>query len=136
VLDGRVFKVMFWEISLLSTVTLTCLTGAVYASYYLYISKVIKTGRKEQERSGFRPRITVIVPTYNDAQTIHDKLVNLVEQSYPSDLMEILMIDSASKDETVNIARKFFSEHPELRTKLIVEDERRGKSTAINKAKL
>jgi len=125
---------MLWEILLLATISLTDLTGAIYAGYYLYISNVIKTKRKEEKKSDFRPKITVIVPTYNDAQTIKDKLLNLIEQSYPSALMEILMIDSASNDGTVNLAKEFFSEHPELKVKLIVEDERRGKSTAINKA--
>jgi len=125
---------MLWEILLLATISLTVLTGAIYAAYYLYISNVIKTKRKEEKKSDFRPKITVIVPTYNDAQTIKDKLLNLIEQSYPSALMEILMIDSASNDGTVNLAKEFFSEHPELKVKLIVEDERRGKSTAINKA--
>jgi cellulose synthase/poly-beta-1,6-N-acetylglucosamine synthase-like glycosyltransferase len=125
---------MLWEILLLTTISLTVLTGTIYAGYYLYILRVIKTKRREENNSDFKPKITVIVPTYNDAQTIKDKLLNLLEQSYPSALMEILMIDSASKDGTVNLAKEFFSEHPELRVKLIVEDERRGKSTAINKA--
>ena len=125
---------MLWEILLLTTISLTVLTGAIYAGYYLYISNVIKTKRREEKNSYFKPKITVIIPTYNDAQTIKDKLLNLLEQSYPSALMEILMIDSASNDGTVNLAKEFFSEHPELKVKLIVEDERRGKSTAINKA--
>jgi len=125
---------MLWEILLLTTISLTVLTGAIYAGYYLYISNVIKTKRREEKNSYFKPKITVIIPTYNDAQTIKDKLLNLLEQSYPSALMEILVIDSASNDSTVNLAKEFFSEHPELKVKLIVEDERRGKSTAINKA--
>jgi len=125
---------MLWEILLLTTISLTGLTGTIYAGYYLYILRAIKTKRREEKNSDFKPKITVIVPTYNDAQTIKDKLLNLLEQSYPNALMEILMIDSASKDGTVNLAREFFSEHPELKVKLIVEDERRGKSTAINKA--
>ncbi|MFX0203276.1 MAG: glycosyltransferase, partial [Candidatus Hodarchaeota archaeon] len=82
----------------------------------------------------FRPRITVIVPTYNDAQTINEKLFNLIEQSYPTNLMEILMIDSASKDQTVDIVRRFMSDYPEVNMKFIVEEERRGKSAAINRA--
>jgi len=125
---------MIWAVLLLATISLTALTGGIYAGYYLYISNVIKTKRKEERKSDFKPKITVIVPTYNDAQTIKDKLLNLIEQSYPSALMEILMIDSASNDGTVKLAKEFFSEHPELKVKLIVEDERRGKSTAINKA--
>jgi cellulose synthase/poly-beta-1,6-N-acetylglucosamine synthase-like glycosyltransferase len=133
--SGRqVVEMMIWEILLFVTISVTALTGAIYAGYYLYISNVIKTKRKEERKSDFKPKITVIVPTYNDAQTIKDKLLNLIEQSYPSALMEILMIDSASNDGTVNLAKEFFSEHPELKVKLIVEDERRGKSTAINRA--
>ncbi|MCJ7635541.1 glycosyltransferase [Candidatus Bathyarchaeota archaeon] len=125
---------MLWEILLLTTTTLAGCTGAIYLGYYLYILRASKKRQKEQTDPDFRPRITVIVPTYNDAQTINDKLVNLVEQTYPNALMEILMIDSASKDKTVDIEKRCMSSHPELRMKLIVEEERRGKSTAINRA--
>jgi len=125
---------MLWEILLWATTSLAGCTGTIYLGYYLYIMGASKEGQKEQTDPDFKPRITVIVPTYNDAQTINDKLLNLLEQTYPNALMEILMIDSASKDKTVDIEKRFMSSHPELKMKLIVEEERRGKSTAINRA--
>ncbi|MGD8506056.1 MAG: glycosyltransferase [Candidatus Bathyarchaeota archaeon] len=125
---------MSWEVFGIVTLALMGLAFAIYVGYYIYILKML--GRKSQQKADadFRPRITVIVPTYNDAETIDHKLVNLIEQSYPKALMEMLLIDSNSKDKTVDIARKFMSDHPEVDMKIIVENERKGKSVAINKA--
>ncbi|NWG11508.1 glycosyltransferase [Candidatus Bathyarchaeota archaeon] len=125
---------MLWEILTLVTVALTGIVFILYIGYYLYILRLLKNKSKQHTNMDFKPRITVIVPTYNDAGTINNKLSNLIEQTYPTNLMEILLIDSNSKDETVSIAKNFALVHPEVNMRMIVEDERRGKSVAVNKA--
>jgi len=125
---------MLWEIFGITTLALMSLVFVIYVGYYLYILKLLRNKSKRQIDADFEPRITVVVPTYNDAETINNKLLNLIEQSYPTGLMEILLIDSNSRDETVHIAKKFVSNHPEVNMRIIVENERKGKSEAINKA--
>jgi biofilm PGA synthesis N-glycosyltransferase PgaC len=81
---------------------------------------------------GYKPKISVLVPTYNEAEVIGFKLRNLAKVEYPRELMEIIFVDSQSTDSTVGVIREFNKEHPELQTKIIVENERRGKSAALN----
>jgi biofilm PGA synthesis N-glycosyltransferase PgaC len=124
---------LLWEITVAVVVTLLAITVAVYGGYYFYILRVIRRKPKKILVSGYRPQITVIVPTYNDSRTINDKLVNLTEQTYGKEMMEIIVIDSASKDGTADLVRRFMASNVNLKMRLIEEKERRGKSIAVNK---
>ena len=44
--------------------------------------------------------MTIIIPTYNEAEYIQGKLDNIYDQDYLKNLMEVIVIDSASSDET------------------------------------
>jgi cellulose synthase/poly-beta-1,6-N-acetylglucosamine synthase-like glycosyltransferase len=125
---------ILWAILGISTLALIAIVFLIYIGYYLYIARAVRKKPEGPTNTEFKTRISVIVPTFNDAGTINDKLLNLVEQSYPTNLMEILLIDSNSQDETVSTARNFLLTHPDVNMKIVVENERKGKSEAINKA--
>ena len=80
----------------------------------------------------YKPRTTVIVPTYNEAKLIRNKLDNLYAQDYPKDLTEIIVVDSASDDGTADLVGKWASKHGDANLKLVKEAERRGKVHALN----
>ena len=122
---------LVWEIFGFVSFTLFSFVIAIYIGYYLYISR---TKLVNGNSDSFTPRITVVVPTYNEEATIREKLENLCNQTYPTNLMEIIIIDSDSKDSTVKIAEDYMRRHPQLDIRIITENERKGKSQAINKA--
>lgn len=82
--------------------------------------------------SDYRPKISILVPTYNEADIIHFKLKNLIKVKYPKNLMQIIIVDSNSQDQTLNIAKSFIEQHPESNIQILIESERRGKSAALN----
>jgi len=82
----------------------------------------------------YKPKVTIIVPTYNEAKLIEKKLDNIYEQEYPRDKLEVIVIDSASTDGTPEKVKQWASKHPDLNLKLIQEPERRGKAHALNMA--
>lgn len=84
--------------------------------------------------ASYSPRVTVILPTYNEKQVVWKRLENLLTIDYPSELMEVILVDSASTDATVSIVKAFMSQHPELKMRLLEELERGGKSKAMNLA--
>jgi cellulose synthase/poly-beta-1,6-N-acetylglucosamine synthase-like glycosyltransferase len=53
------------------------------------------------------PRVTIIVATRNNEQTIGECLGAIFELNYPKDSLEIIVMDGLSKDATVEIAEKF-----------------------------
>lgn len=54
------------------------------------------------------PRVTVVVPTYNDAKKIAITLESIIFQEYPD--FEVLVIDAASTDRTIEIVKSFQNE--------------------------
>jgi glycosyltransferase involved in cell wall biosynthesis len=51
------------------------------------------------------PLVSVLIPTYNSALYIKDTLESILNQTYKN--LEIIVIDDASKDSTVNIVKKY-----------------------------
>jgi len=80
----------------------------------------------------YRPKVSILVPTYNEEDVIQFKLKNLVKVKYPEGLMQIIVVDSNSSDQTVKLVRDFAARHPENNIQLLVEGERRGKSASLN----
>lgn len=72
------------------------------------------------------PRISIIIPSFNAEPTIRRAIDSLVGQKYPD--LEIICIDGASKDATMDAIREF---GPAITYQLCEPD--RGSSDAINK---
>lgn len=53
------------------------------------------------------PPVSVIVPVYNDRNYIGKLIESLLDQDYPEGLIEIIIIDNNSSDDTKEIVRKY-----------------------------
>ncbi len=76
----------------------------------------------------YKPLISIIIPTYNEELMIGDKIRNTFELNYPKEKREVIVVDSASTDNTVNIVKNFDS------LILITQKERKGKAHALAEA--
>jgi cellulose synthase/poly-beta-1,6-N-acetylglucosamine synthase-like glycosyltransferase len=120
------------DILLLIAIASLALHFGIPIAYYLYAkTRWLKRGWGIRMDESYRPRISVIIPTFNEEEYIERKLNNLLEQNYPSDLIEVLIVDDGSKDKTLNIAKEWMKKHPELNVKLITSEARKGKVKSI-----
>ena len=62
----------------------------------------LKSKPKDKDYS-FQPFVSVIVPTYNEAKVIANRIKNLVELDYPEDKYEIIVVDSGSADNAAQV---------------------------------
>ncbi|WP_039915806.1 glycosyltransferase family 2 protein [Cellvibrio mixtus] len=53
------------------------------------------------------PSVSIIIPAFNEERYIADCLKSVQALDYPSELIEIIVVDNGSKDRTVEIARGF-----------------------------
>jgi cellulose synthase/poly-beta-1,6-N-acetylglucosamine synthase-like glycosyltransferase len=53
------------------------------------------------------PKISIIVTTFNNEQTIEACLKSIFELKYPKNLLEVIVIDAYSQDATSKIAKKY-----------------------------
>ena len=72
------------------------------------------------------------MPTFNEEAVIEKRIQNLRALRYPKDKYEILVIDSGSSDATKSIVQRLCAEGGAPQTKLVCEDQRMGKASAIN----
>ena len=72
------------------------------------------------------PKFTVVTPTYNQGQFIEKTIDSVLSQGYPN--LEFIIIDGGSKDNTVEIIKKY-----EHHLAYWVSEADRGQSHAINK---
>jgi cellulose synthase/poly-beta-1,6-N-acetylglucosamine synthase-like glycosyltransferase len=79
----------------------------------------------------YLPKISIIVPTLNEAQVIRLKLLNLLRLDYPNSLLHVIVVDSNSTDGTLDIVKGFASRHPSLDLECLSLIER-GKTAALN----
>jgi biofilm PGA synthesis N-glycosyltransferase PgaC len=82
----------------------------------------------------YTPKISVLVPTYNESNIIHFKLQNLKIMEYPRELLQIVVVDSESTDNTISIVNDFVTQHPEINVDVVEDTVRKGKSSALNLA--
>jgi biofilm PGA synthesis N-glycosyltransferase PgaC len=82
----------------------------------------------------YQPHISLIIPTYNENEFIEGKLTNIAEDDFPPNLLEVIVVDSASTDNTALLAETWAREHPGLFVRVIKETARKGKLTALLRA--
>lgn len=73
------------------------------------------------------PKVSIIVPAYNEEVNIVSSLQNLLKQTYPN--FNIIMVDDGSKDSTYEKAVEAFPNHANLK---IFTKSNGGKATALN----
>jgi len=74
------------------------------------------------------PRLSVILPLYNESATFPELMETLIEKQIPNIEIEIILIESNSTDGSRELALQY-RDHP--RVKLILEDHPRGKGHAV-----
>jgi cellulose synthase/poly-beta-1,6-N-acetylglucosamine synthase-like glycosyltransferase len=70
------------------------------------------------------PKVSVIIPAYNEEKVIKQTLESMVETQYPR--KEIIFVDDGSTDGTLEIAKQFKKEI------MVLHKENGGKATALN----
>jgi len=64
--------------------------------------KIMRLGQKRYE-----PTVSVIIPAYNEEETIKKTIDSLLEVDYPKSKIEILVVDDGSMDRTADVVRSF-----------------------------
>jgi cellulose synthase/poly-beta-1,6-N-acetylglucosamine synthase-like glycosyltransferase len=74
------------------------------------------------------PKVTILVPAYNEEASIQGTLESLLALDYPADRREIIVMSDASTDRTDEIVHRFAGKG----VRLVRMSERRGKTAAEN----
>lgn len=109
---------------------------AVPCMYYIVTKRIAeKRSWNLSSDENYEPKVTVIVPTYNEAHVIVNKIQNLEKLDYPREKLEVIIVDSASTDGTVGIIRNHIRRNElTFRVSILEQPNRSGKAKALNYA--
>ncbi|MFH1198738.1 MAG: glycosyltransferase family 2 protein [Candidatus Omnitrophota bacterium] len=75
----------------------------------------------------FLPYVTIVVPAYNEAVVINQKIENFLALDYPQDKIELIFSSDGSSDNTVELARARNIDNVK-----VIDSPRKGKPNAVN----
>lgn len=106
-----------------------CVAGLAYTlvGYAVAMCLAARRWPRPVARQGIRPRVTVVVVAYNEAQRVAGRIENLLALDYPRDRVDIVVASDGSTDETVARARQY---EPAIR--VVACPTRRGKPAVLN----
>jgi len=116
--------------------------SAVYGSYFFL---VLRTGKKKEYVEKLRmivensidpeelPNVTILIPAYNEEETIYAKIKNISELNYPLDKIQVFVPDDNSKDKTREIAKSAFKDFG-LDGTILRNAKRKGVNVSYNRA--
>ena len=132
----------------LVTVFVVMLIGVVY-SWAIYNIPLLVVGvrkcRREKrhgeagaQRSGEEhvqqqlPRFSVVIPARSEERVLPRLFRAILNQNYPKENLEVIVVEDGSTDGTVGICKQFIKKNTGLMT-LVHGDESRGKPSALNR---
>ncbi|WP_136680301.1 glycosyltransferase family 2 protein [Neptunomonas sp. XY-337] len=88
----------------------------------------------QQRHTHYQPSVTILVPAYNEADVIADKIRNVAFLDYPSHKLELLIVCDGCQDDTAALARQAAQEwnNSELNVRVIEFQANRGKVALLN----
>ena len=91
---------------LIALVALAAPVG-LYALYLLWHARafvLLNPGIPRLPEVEFLPLVSVVIPARNEAATVGRCLRALIQQTYPPDRLEVILVDDHSSDGTLSVA--------------------------------
>ncbi|MFM2015153.1 MAG: hypothetical protein RIQ51_643 [Bacteroidota bacterium] len=115
---------------------LTIMYAVILMAYRYWFGKMrvfqfnqIEQVRPEQSNTQF----TVIIPARNEAANIKACVDSILNQDYPTDAFEIIVIDDFSEDDTAFIVQALSQQYPQVRLLKLADHCKEGETLAYKK---
>jgi cellulose synthase/poly-beta-1,6-N-acetylglucosamine synthase-like glycosyltransferase len=121
--------VAYEGVTLLEAPTRIILLSAMTISFWttmLFVPMSVLSKHRETLQPDLKhyPKVSVIIPAYNEEKVIKKTLESMIETQYPR--KEIIFVDDGSKDGTLDIAKEFNDQIT------VLHKENGGKASALN----
>jgi cellulose synthase/poly-beta-1,6-N-acetylglucosamine synthase-like glycosyltransferase len=114
-------KLIFW-LSL-------ALSVYAYIGYPVVLFLLRLVRHRPVRKQPFEPRVTLLIPAYNEAEHISGKIRDSLQLDYPAEKIEILVVCDGSRDETPQIAKAMADG---VRVRVLHLSENGGKISTLN----
>ncbi len=108
----------FWEIICYSLALGYAFLILIYYMGWLLIPKSNHSFRSEPKHA-----FSILVPARNEEKYIEDCVLGIINQDFPLDLFELLVLDDHSTDNTVKVVAEIQSKYPEVSLRIVLATE-------------
>ncbi len=117
---------IFWFLLILlvyAYILYPIIVGIISAIKKLFTNKI---GFSKNEKAINYPALTIIIPAYNEAKCIVQKIENTLKLDYPSNLIQIIVVADGCTDDTISLIKNYQSI-------LVLENEKKIRKICCNK---
>lgn len=128
---------------LLTLFTISVIIGTILSIFMLIGSSVYDLVAEVESRrptvvskkrlSSYEPYVSIIIPAFNEEQTIERCLDNLTILQYPNAKLDIIVSDDKSTDKTREITREYIKAYPTRNIRLLAGQTNGGRGEAVNR---
>jgi cellulose synthase/poly-beta-1,6-N-acetylglucosamine synthase-like glycosyltransferase len=105
--------------------------------HYIFTLTVLRRNKKPKDNIAangeYAPTVSILIPALDEEKVIGRLLQRMTELTYPHDKLQVITIDDASSDGTMQIAQEFSKYHPFM--EVLHRDKKtggKGKAAAMN----
>ena len=114
---------------------LSLFTFSIFPPSIHYLRSTLSGKKIAKPDSGvYQPKVTIFLPTRNESSNIERKIDEILSMDYPLSKINVLVIDSCSSDDTVQLASNYLSLSNSVCGWEVFSLEKAGKSIAVNQA--
>ena len=121
-------EVIFWMAWIIIPFVMEILPAL--GGFVILLKKKFTVKRKQEVR--FFPEITLIIPIYNSEETLRGCLASVYNSNYPVHLLDILLINNESTDDSFRVFTECQAEFPDM--PMFWLNASQGKAKALNMA--
>lgn len=129
---------MITEILDVLSLGLAFLMIAYLVRHYVFTLTVLKNGQTRKksmtsEGSTYKPSVSILIPAHNEEHVISRILQRMNTLTYPRDLLQVVVVDDASTDNTGKIAEQYSKTQNNIEVMhRSTQEGGRGKAHALN----
>ena len=111
----------------------------LFLAYFAYAMPIVIVGVWRYKKHGFGedpgedwdpPTVSILVPVKNEEKVVSRLLDSIARLDYPSESLEVIVVEDESKDRTLEICREYSQRYPWI--KVFHRDSSVGKGDALN----
>ena len=91
----------------------------------------LKKHLRRNKKPAYYPTISVIIPAYNEEKTIIHSVSSVLNNNYPQENIQVIVVNDGSRDATEEIIKNFVLT-PRIQKITIISQENKGKAHALN----
>ncbi len=102
----------------------------LYITVFLMLLTILnfdKIKKNKTMKKDWAPYLSVIIPAYNEEHTIRKCINSVLDSDYPSDKIEIIVVDDGSTDQTYEVANSINDKRIKVYKRM-----KSGKATSLN----